>query len=124
MGGSSLGPEVIRRSFAASLPDGLRLQVLDSTHPDEIAVGSGVGRLEKTLFIVSSKSGGTIETLSHYRHFAALAKPSQFVVVTDPGQPAGAAGAPTTACAGLPEPAGHRRALQRALAVSGWSRRR
>jgi hypothetical protein len=39
------------------------------------------------LFIVSSKSGGTVETLSHYRHFKTLAKPSQFVVVTDPGSP-------------------------------------
>jgi glucose-6-phosphate isomerase/transaldolase/glucose-6-phosphate isomerase len=43
--------------------------------------------LEKTLFIVSSKSGGTIETLSHYRHFKSLAGPNQFVVVTDPGSP-------------------------------------
>src|SRR4029077_320284 len=43
--------------------------------------------LEKTLFIVSSKSGGTIETLSHYRYFKALARPDQFVVVTDPGSP-------------------------------------
>ena len=87
MGGSSLGPEVIRRSFG-DLPDGLRLQVLDSTHPDVIRhVQESVGSLESTLFIVSSKSGGTIETLSHYRHFAKLAKPDQFVVVTDPGSP-------------------------------------
>jgi len=86
MGGSSLGPEVIRRSFG-QIPDGLRLQVLDSTHPDVVL---GVQRsvdIEKTLFIVSSKSGGTIETLSHYRHFKALAGPQQFVVVTDPGSP-------------------------------------
>jgi hypothetical protein len=39
------------------------------------------------LFIVSSKSGGTVETLSHYRHFRAKAGPEQFVVVTDPGSP-------------------------------------
>jgi transaldolase/glucose-6-phosphate isomerase len=89
MGGSSLGPEVIRRSFApvSPLKDGVRLQVLDSTHPDVIAAVQESTDLEKTLFIVSSKSGGTIETLSHYRHFAQLAKPSQFVVVTDPGSP-------------------------------------
>jgi glucose-6-phosphate isomerase len=89
MGGSSLGPEVIRRSFApdGALPDGLRLQVLDSTHPDEIASVQESVDLEKTLFIVSSKSGGTVETLSHYRHFASLAKPEQFVVITDPGSP-------------------------------------
>jgi glucose-6-phosphate isomerase len=86
MGGSSLGPEVLRRSFG-ELPDGLRLQVLDSTHPDVIRAVQDSLDLEKTLFIVSSKSGGTIETLSHYRHFKTLAEPSQFVVVTDPGSP-------------------------------------
>src|SRR5205823_2283516 len=77
MGGSSLGPEVIRRSFG-DLPDGLRLQVLDSTHPDVIRhVQESVASVDSTLFIVSSKSGGTIETLSHYRHFAKLARPDQ-----------------------------------------------
>jgi glucose-6-phosphate isomerase len=86
MGGSSLGPEVLRRSFGDS-PEGLRLQVLDSTHPDVIKAVQESVDLEKTLFIVSSKSGGTVETLSHYRHFKSLAKPNQFVVVTDPGSP-------------------------------------
>ncbi len=86
MGGSSLGPEVIRQSFG-DLPGGLRLQVLDSTHPDAIlAVESSVD-LSKTVFIVSSKSGGTIETLSHYRYFKPKGKPEQFIVVTDPGSP-------------------------------------
>jgi glucose-6-phosphate isomerase len=86
MGGSSLGPEVIRRSFG-ELPGGLRLQVLDSTHPDVILRVQESLEIEKTLFIVSSKSGGTVETLSHYRHFSTLAGPRQFVVVTDPGSP-------------------------------------
>ncbi len=86
MGGSSLGPEVIRRSFGEQ-PNGLRLQVLDSTHPDVVLSVQESVDIEKTLFIVSSKSGGTIETLSHYRHFKALAGPHQFVVVTDPGSP-------------------------------------
>jgi transaldolase / glucose-6-phosphate isomerase len=86
MGGSSLGPEVIRRSFG-EIPDGLRLQVLDSTHPDVVLGIQESVDVEKTLFIVSSKSGGTVETLSHYRHFKTLAKPEQFVVVTDPGSP-------------------------------------
>lgn len=86
MGGSSLGPEVIRRSFG-ELPEGLRLQVLDSTHPDVVLAVQESVEIEKTLFIVSSKSGGTIETLSHYRHFKTLAGPHQFVVVTDPGSP-------------------------------------
>jgi transaldolase / glucose-6-phosphate isomerase len=86
MGGSSLGPEVIRRSFG-QVPGGLRLQVLDSTHPDAVLAVQETVELEKTLFIVSSKSGGTIETLSHYRYFKAHAEPRQFVVVTDPGSP-------------------------------------
>jgi transaldolase / glucose-6-phosphate isomerase len=86
MGGSSLGPEVLRRSFG-DIPEGLRLQVLDSTHPDVIRSVQESVDLAKTIFIVSSKSGGTIETLSHYGHFKSLAEPRQFVVVTDPGSP-------------------------------------
>jgi transaldolase/glucose-6-phosphate isomerase len=86
MGGSSLGPEVIRRSFGP-IPDGLRLAVLDSTHPDVVREIESSVELERTLFIVSSKSGGTIETLSHYRYFKAKANPEQFIVVTDPGSP-------------------------------------
>ena len=86
MGGSSLGPEVIRRSYG-DLPDGLRLQVLDSTHPDAVLAVQESIDVEKTIFIVSSKSGGTIETLSHYRHFKTMAGPQQFVVVTDPDSP-------------------------------------
>jgi transaldolase/glucose-6-phosphate isomerase len=86
MGGSSLGPEVIRRSFG-EVPGGLRLQVLDSTHPEWVLRVEASLDIEKTLFIVSSKSGGTIETLSHYHYFKAQAKPDQFVVVTDPGSP-------------------------------------
>ncbi|PZS14562.1 MAG: transaldolase [Solirubrobacterales bacterium] len=86
MGGSSLGPEVIRRSFDG-MPGDLRMQVLDSTHPDVVLAVQESVDLEKTLFIVSSKSGATVETLSHYRHFKAMAEPSQFVVVTDPGSP-------------------------------------
>ncbi len=84
MGGSSLGPEVIRRSFG-EIPGGLRLTVLDSTHPDVVLGVQESVDLEKTLFIVSSKSGSTIETLSQYRYFKALARPDQFVVITDPG---------------------------------------
>jgi transaldolase/glucose-6-phosphate isomerase len=86
MGGSSLGPEVIRQSFGDSAA-GLRLQVLDSTHPDAIVAIEQSVELAKTVFIVSSKSGGTIETTSHYHYFKAKAKPEQFIVVTDPGSP-------------------------------------
>ena len=84
MGGSSLGPEVIRRSFG-EIPDGLRLHVLDSTQPDVVLGVQDSVEMERTLFIVSSKSRGTIETLSHYHYFSSLARPEQFVVVTDPG---------------------------------------
>ncbi len=86
MGGSSLGPEVIRQSFG-DIAGELRLQVLDSTHPDAILAVEQSVDLSKTVFIVSSKSGGTIETLSHYQYFKAKAKPEQFIVVTDPGSP-------------------------------------
>ena len=86
MGGSSLGPEVIRQSFG-EVPAALRLQVLDSTHPDVVLAVQESVDLEQTIFVVSSKSGDTVETLSHYRYFRALAEPQQFVVVTDPGSP-------------------------------------
>ncbi len=86
MGGSSLGPEVLRRSFG-EIPEGLKLTVLDSTHPDVVLAVQESVDLSKTLFIVSSKSGGTIETLSHYHYFRQFAQPNQFVVVTDPGSP-------------------------------------
>jgi glucose-6-phosphate isomerase len=86
MGGSSLGPEVIRQSFG-EIPGGLRLQVLDSTHPDQVLAVQESIDVSKTIFIVSSKSGGTVETLSHYHHFRTVAGAEQFVVVTDPGSP-------------------------------------
>lgn len=88
MGGSSLAPEV----FSATVPAaGPRLTVLDTTHPDAIA--SVTDRLDpsSTVFVVSSKSGGTLETLSLFRHFwswrsAADGAPGDaFVAVTDPG---------------------------------------
>jgi transaldolase/glucose-6-phosphate isomerase len=86
MGGSSLGPEVIRRSFG-SVPGGLTLHVLDSTHPDVIRELEASLTVPDTLFIVSSKSGSTIETLSHYRYFKVKAQPRQFVMITDPDSP-------------------------------------
>src|SRR5687767_1108995 len=64
MGGSSLAPEVFRRSW----PDQrMRLHVLDSTHPDAVQATLDAIDLEKTLFVISSKSGGTIETLSQFK---------------------------------------------------------
>jgi transaldolase / glucose-6-phosphate isomerase len=88
MGGSSLGPEVIRRSFG-DIPDALRLHVLDSTDAGAVLELERKLDLDKTLFIVSSKSGGTIETLSHMRYFYERCggDGSRFVAVTDPGSP-------------------------------------
>ncbi len=85
MGGSSLAPEVIRQSFGEQ--EGWpRLHVLDSTDAGAIrAVQAGVD-LERTLFLVSTKSGGTIETLSLFRHFwQARPEGRQFVAITDGG---------------------------------------
>src|SRR4051794_40849344 len=86
MGGSSLAPEVFRRSFGQA-GGGLRLQVLDSTDPGAVLAVERSVPLDRTLFVVSSKSGGTIETLSHYRYFfdKAGGDGSQFVAITDPG---------------------------------------
>src|SRR5215208_1063142 len=83
MGGSSLGPEVLRRSFGESA---IRLHVLDSTHPDAIRAVRDALDLSTTLFIVSSKSGGTIETMSQFKYFHSLqGDGSHYVAVTDPG---------------------------------------
>src|SRR5258706_7352799 len=66
MGGSSLAPEVLRRTFGVAVgqPD---LLVLDSTDPQTILDVERTIELSRTLFIVASKSGSTIETLSHFK---------------------------------------------------------
>jgi Phosphoglucose isomerase len=82
MGGSSLAPEVFRRSFGAD-----NFHVLDSTHPNAIRRLQGEIDVEDTFFVASSKSGTTLETRSHLDHFWELAgrKGERFAVVTDPG---------------------------------------
>jgi transaldolase/glucose-6-phosphate isomerase len=88
MGGSSLAPEVLRETLGVR--DGfLDLRVLDTTHPATIARLDASLDLERTLFIVSSKSGGTIETRSQFAHFFERSgqNGSQFVAITDPGSP-------------------------------------
>jgi transaldolase / glucose-6-phosphate isomerase len=85
MGGSSLAPEVIRLSFGdrTGWPS---LHVLDSTDAGAIRSVRDRVDLEKTLFLVSTKSGGTIETLSLFKAFWALRPEGrQFVAITDPG---------------------------------------
>jgi glucose-6-phosphate isomerase len=85
MGGSSLAPEVFRRSFGTR-EGHLRLHVLDSTDPDQVQRVIDTVDLQRTLFVVSSKSGGTIETLSQFKLFhARQGDGSHFVAVTDPG---------------------------------------
>jgi glucose-6-phosphate isomerase len=85
MGGSSLAPEVLRRSFAGR-DGGPRLHVLDSTDAARIRAVEGALDLQRTLFVVSSKSGGTIEPLSLFAYFFSLVDHgNSFVAITDPG---------------------------------------
>ncbi|GAB3061886.1 glucose-6-phosphate isomerase [Sediminivirga luteola] len=86
MGGSSLAPEVIAATY------GVELEVLDTTDSGQVAEAIGTD-LSRTLLVVSSKSGGTVETDSHRRAFSAAFEAigvdpaSRIVVVTDPGSP-------------------------------------
>jgi transaldolase/glucose-6-phosphate isomerase len=85
MGGSSLAPEVIRRSFGeqAGWPS---LHVLDSTDAGAVRSVETAIDLDHALFLVSTKSGGTIETLSLFKHFWSLRSDGNaFVAITDPG---------------------------------------
>jgi glucose-6-phosphate isomerase len=87
MGGSSLAPEVFRQSFGR-VEGALELHVLDSTDPGAVLAVERAVDLDKTLFVVSSKSGGTIETLSHFRYFhSKVGDGNRFAAVTDPGGP-------------------------------------
>ena len=79
MGGSSLAPEVIRRTFAAN-----GLHVLDTTHPSAIRRLQEQLDLERTLFVAASKSGTTLETRSQLDYFLDQGGGS-FAAVTDPG---------------------------------------
>jgi glucose-6-phosphate isomerase len=89
MGGSSLAPEVLRRTFGAA-PGYPSLTVLDSTDPRAIAAAAAPDRdLPQTLFLISSKSGTTLEPDCLFRYFWSLtgARGSQFVAITDPETP-------------------------------------
>jgi transaldolase / glucose-6-phosphate isomerase len=86
MGGSSLAPEVLRRSFAGTGEPRARLHVLDSTDATRIRAIESAVDLGRTLFVVSSKSGGTIEPLSLFAYFFSLVEEgNRFVAITDPG---------------------------------------
>jgi transaldolase / glucose-6-phosphate isomerase len=92
MGGSSLAPDVFRAMFGGR-PGFPELLILDSTHPDAVAaVARRIDPL-RTLFLVSSKSGTTVEPLSFYRFFWEKVRATgnsperQFAAITDPGTP-------------------------------------
>jgi glucose-6-phosphate isomerase len=85
MGGSSLAPEVLRRSFG-SQPGRPTLHVLDSTDAATVLAVQEQIDPRQTLFLVSSKSGGTIEPLSLFAHFFSLIEDGKnFAAITDPG---------------------------------------
>lgn len=92
MGGSSLAPEVLRKTFGVKTGY-LNLSVLDSTDPAAVLHYARTLDPSRTLFIVSTKSGGTVETFSFFRYFynwvAATLGADQagehFVAITDPG---------------------------------------
>jgi len=92
MGGSSLGPDVLRNTFGP-VKGHPRLHVLDTTDPATILSTRRKIQIGKTLFIVASKSGETTETLSHFAYFwdqvqksGKSGKPGrQFAAITDPG---------------------------------------
>lgn len=86
MGGSSLAPEVYQSVFG-NAPGHPELIVLDSTHPRAVLEYESVLDLDTTLFLVSSKSGSTLETMSLYRYFWYRTGQSgdQFIALTDPG---------------------------------------
>ena len=82
MGGSSLAPEVLRRTFGSS-----SFHVLDTTHPRAIRALEESIDVERTLFVSASKSGSTLETRSHTDYFWEKTgkRGSAFVAITDPG---------------------------------------
>src|SRR5438093_4355937 len=86
MGGSSLAPEVFRQTFGVA-KGALNVHVLDTTDPAAIAAVEQSIDVKKTAFLVASKSGTTLETLSHYRYFFERAgrNGKQFIAITDPG---------------------------------------
>jgi glucose-6-phosphate isomerase len=92
MGGSSLAPEVFRLTFGVK--EGyLEFAVIDSTHPGAVKEFSDKTNFDKTLFIVSTKSGGTVETISFMKYFynKTLKEVGEekagkhFTAITDPG---------------------------------------
>ena len=93
MGGSSLAPEVLRRTFGVR-PGALDLEVLDSTSPAAVRELASRIELPRTFFLVSSKSGGTIEVSAFEKYFFEWTRATlgdragrSFAAITDPGSP-------------------------------------
>lgn len=86
MGGSSLAPEVLWRAFGRR-EGHPAFRMLDSTHPHAVRRVAEEGDPDRSLFLVASKSGTTIETDSLFRFFWELAghRGAHFVAITDPG---------------------------------------
>ncbi len=93
MGGSSLAPEVFGTVFGGQRANRPKLSVLDSTDPGAVLVYAERLDPASTLFIVSTKSGGTVETLSFFKYFYTWTSNAlgvdrageHFVAITDPG---------------------------------------
>jgi len=91
MGGSSLAPLVFASSFGAATGSP-RLEVLDSTEPASVLAAANAAPPDRTIYVVSSKSGTTLEPNLFFDYFFALAEKGlgprageRFVVITDPG---------------------------------------
>ena len=94
MGGSSLAPELFSRVFGwaggpagngAASADGLELRILDSTHPDAVRGFRSWAGEQRTLFMVSSKSGTTTEPNAFQAAMGEIAPALDFLAITDPG---------------------------------------
>lgn len=87
MGGSSLAPEVMALIFSHEVKTGLTFSILDSTDPGQVSDAATKFPPERTLYIVSSKSGGTAEVNAMFNYFWSMTRQNgrQFVAITDPG---------------------------------------
>jgi len=95
MGGSSLAPEVLSRTFGVRENHGrmgLQLNIVDGTDPNQVRSAARISPIEQTLYIVSSKSGTTseVDTLLKYFYHRAKRKLGDragrhFIAITDPG---------------------------------------
>jgi transaldolase/glucose-6-phosphate isomerase len=96
MGGSSLTAEVFSLLLATASPspsgrgdrgEGLRLDILDSTDPAQVAEAARNYPPDKSLYVVASKSGGTAEVMAAFDYFWKVSKKdgSHFIATTDPG---------------------------------------